>query len=145
MSDEPQELEVPQRNEEAKLWMKKFENAVRRKQFDIEQLRALFHEKVVWFGLETNICADLKQTIEQEFKELWPTQLGFTCDFNRAVVFSDATSISIFVPWVSGSKIAGAPTKSGRATIVLGIFDGKNVRCINGHFSINPITRISKL
>jgi len=128
----------------AKRWIQDFEKIVRRREFDFDQLRQMFHTKLVWFGLESNICASLQQTIEEEFKELWPKQIGFTCDMSRAVVFPDRSAVFILVPWISKSKIAGAPAKTGRATFAIAMFDENKLLCLHGHMSQNPVNRISR-
>ena len=128
----------------AKRWLHDFEKAVRFKVFKLEQLRHLFHRKLVWFGLESNVCASLDQAIEEEFKQLWPTQIGFTCDLSRAFIFPDNATVFILIPWTSRSKIAGAPPKNGRATFVIAQFDEDKILCLNGHMSLNPIVRISR-
>jgi hypothetical protein len=127
----------------AKQWLSHFEKLARRRKYEL--LPSLMHEKVVWMGLESNICATLTQTIEREFKELWPKQIAFTFDLARAALFPDSASIVILLPWTASGIIAGSRQKSGRAMITLGIFDNnKKVLCVNGHFSLNPITRITK-
>lgn len=126
----------------AKQWLHNFEKVVRFKVFDFDKLRTMFHTKLVWFGLESNVCASLKQAIEEEFKPLWPSQIGFTCDLSRAFVFPDNATIFILIPWTCSSKIKGAPRKYGRATFVIAKFDEDKILCLNGHMSFNPVNRV---
>lgn len=128
----------------AKAWVQNFEKVVRQRIYDRTRLRHLFHDKLVWFGIESNITSNLDQTIEQEFKEQWPGQVGFTCDMSRAVVFPDQSAVFILIPWLAKSKIAGAPDKTGRATFIIAKFEEEKVLCLHGHISQNPVKRITR-
>lgn len=136
-----EETKAPDLNALTKEWIKRFELCVRRRAYD--SLFKLFHENLVLFGLETNICATLQQAIDREFKEIWPRQLAFTVDLSRLRVVPDAQSVLAVAPWTAQSVIKGAPPKNGRMTIVLGIFDGGKMLALHLHSSINPTVRIT--
>lgn len=139
---ETPESKGPSLNDLAKQWISRFESCARSRKYD--NLTKLFHEKVVWCGLESNICATLTQAIERECKEVWPGQLAFSIDLARAVILSDAQSVVMIAPWVSRGLIAGSAAKEGRVTFVLGIFENGKLLGLHAHFSLNPAVSIKK-
>jgi len=124
-----------------KEWVNRFEKIVRRKSYTLAPM--LFHPALVWFGIESNICGCLEQSVEEEFKQFWAGTLGFTIDWKSAKVVPEGGTIMVVAPWYAASKIVGAPQKRGRITLILGIFPAGKLLCLHGHMSINPVTRIT--
>jgi len=135
------EADQAKRFELVKAWMSRFERCVRQKSYTLAPM--IFHEALVWMGVETNICSSLKQAVEEEFKSFWPSTLGFTVDMSKAKIIPEGNFLLVIAPWFAASQIQGAPQKRGRLTLILGIFTGGKVLCLHGHQSINPITRIT--
>lgn len=144
MGNDPQDSAFEQKSMQdlAKQWISRFEACARGRKYD--NLTKLFHEKVVWFGLECNVCATLTQAIERECKQVWPGQVAFSVDLSRAVIIPDAQSVMIIAPWIARGLIAGSQAKEGRATFHLGIFEGGKLLGVHCHFSINPTVSIKR-
>ena len=123
-----------------KQWISRFERAVRMKSYTLCPM--LFHPNVVWMGIDSNITSGLEQTMDQEFRSLWPGTLSFTVDFARAKIVPEGGTLIVIAPWMYASLIKGAPQKHGRLTVILGVFPGGKILCLHGHQSLNPITRI---
>lgn len=121
----------------AHAWLSLYEHCVRGRNYD--QAKHLFHERLVWFGLESTVTATIEQTIEREFKQLWPNQLAFTMDMGRAAIIPCTEAILVALPWTCRGIIAGSPPKQGRLTVLIGVFEDRKTLALHGHMSINPI------
>lgn len=142
MSEQEQEHQQDPLIELAKKWLSRFETCIRRRMY--EPAKAMCHERLVWFGIESNITFGWKQTEEKEWKETWPKQLAFTFDLGKAQIIVHQGIIFCLLPWKCRGLIHGSAEKSGRASIVLGVFDEDHkLLCMHVHLSINPITRIA--
>lgn len=131
----PSEITPDRYAEIARGWLQRFEKCVRKKQY--ATCRELFIPSVVFFGLEKNVTFSMDQLIEQEFKQVWPTQLAFTLDLKRCAVMP-GDPVVIGCAWSAANVIAGAPQKHGRITITLALFERNRILCVHGHMSINP-------
>ena len=132
MNDKP---ETPQTYKDlAKEWISRLETCVRRRAFT--HAHKLFHKKMVWFGLESNVTGTLDQAIQDEFKEVWPFQVAFTVDLAKAAILP-GDMITVCAPWSAQSTLTGAPIRQGRVTLCLAIFEGRKVLCVHGHMSRN--------
>ena len=126
-----------------KKWLTRFETCVRQKLF--EQAKLMCHEQVVWMGTESNIAFGWREVELKEWSETWKGQLAFSFDIARASIMPspDSSQVVVCLPWLARGLIHKSEPKTGRATIVLGVFDEDHkILCIHAHFSKNPVTRL---
>lgn len=133
MSTDPKLIpSTPQ--EIASRWLSRFEKCIRKR--DYVNSEEMIHKQCVGFGLDKYRLVNREQW-KEEWRLTWPHQLAFTFDHASANLIFEHGLILISLPWVAQSTIQGAPSKGGRATIGLMMFEGEKVLAVHFHWSRN--------
>lgn len=104
-------------------WLLDFQRAIRGE--DYEQGRKLFHPNVVAFGTSVNRADSLDALEECQWKVRWPNNASFEYLVKEAKVIPAPGMFVVAIEWFVKSKIIRGSPRTGRATIVLGDFEGK--------------------
>jgi len=117
----------------ARDWLSRYEHCVRQR--DYAGAKALFHQRTICFGLDTNLAVDVDAMTKNEWEQVWPNQLRFTFVLSKLSIIPEGNLIAIAGHWTAHSVIAGAKPRHGRATVVLMGFSNKKVLAVHLHMS----------
>lgn len=118
--------------EDVQRWLFDFQRAIRSKNY--EAGKKLFHRNVIAFGTTINRADVLEPLVEFQWRVSWPHNAKFEYLVKEACVIPAPGLFVVAVEWFVPAILIGGNPRWGRATLVLGNFEGK-LLCIHSHHS----------